>query len=165
MKLESMSKNVINIMYDLASLDGLAMLLLHNDKTPYKTAVTEAEKNGLLMTKIVPFPFDTEAETADGSFIRVYYNDGEFNTNETIAECNLHIDIIVAKSLWLINDNQGKGEIRPYSIMGRIVDRVGHRSVGSKTKVKFEGYQHLYVNTKFEAIRLYANYMSVESSR
>lgn len=157
-----MSKNVISVMNALSSMDGIAMLLKNTNKTPYKTAVTEADKKALLMTKIFPYPFDTEATVTDDVFIRIYYNDGEFNSNETIAESQLHIDIIVAKSLWLINDNLGNGEIRPYSLMGRIVDRVGRNNVGG-TKLNFTGYQHLYVNTQFECIRLYAEYMSVES--
>lgn len=113
-------------------------------------------------TKIFPFPFNPEATVEEGSFIRAYYNDGEFNDNEVIAESQINIDIIVAKSLWLINDGT-RSMIRPYEIAGRVIDMVGRRSVGNTVKLNFQGYQHLYINSKFDAFRLYANYMSVET--
>lgn len=113
-------------------------------------------------SKILPVPFDTEAVLEDGSFIRVYYNDGEFNENEVIAQSQLHIDIICARSLWLMHNNVDS-LIRPYEIMGRVIDLLGSRSLNKTIRLKFEGYQHLYINTKFDAIRLYCNYMSVET--
>jgi hypothetical protein len=165
MKMESMSNNIVNIMFELSKNEGLARLLVNNVDNPFETPVNNSTS---LITpnanesKIYPYPFDPEATVTDGSFIRVYYNDGEFSDNEAIAESQLHIDIIVAKSLWLINDGQ-KSLIRPYEIMGRVIDMVGKKSLNSTIKLKFEGYQHLAVNTKFDAIRLYSNYMSVES--
>jgi len=176
MKLESMSKNIINIMFTLARNEMLGKLLTHDVSHPYDKSLPKPTVEGLIKpdastAKIFPYPFDAEATDLDGSFIRVYYNDGEFNDNEVIAESNIHIDIIVSKTLWLINDNNdpinnpngGQSLIRPYDIAGRVVDLVGRRSIGSNIKVRFEGYQHLYVNTKYDCIRLYAEYMSVET--
>ena len=174
MKMESMSKNIVKIMVELANNDGLARLLINNNSTPFATSV---DKSKIITTnadesKIFPYPFDVEAQTEDGSFIRVYYNNGEFNSNEVIAESQLHIDIICARSLWLINsgnptpqkpNGDGESQIRPYEIMGRVVDMVGKRGLSKTIKLKFDGWQHLYINTKFDAIRLYGNYMSVES--
>lgn len=165
MKMESMSKNIVNIMTELAKNEGLARLLVNNVSNPFNTPVLD--KNRLIIpdateSKIYPYPFDIEATVKDGSFIRVYYNNGDFNDNEVIAESQLHIDIIVARSLWLINDGS-RSMIRPYEIMGRVIDMVGKRSLNSTIKLKFEGYQHLYINPKFDAIRLYSTYMSIES--
>jgi hypothetical protein len=168
MKLESMSKNIVNIMFTLAKNEMLGRLLVHDVSNPYdlslpKPTVEELIKPDASTAKIFPYPFDAEATDLDGSFIRVYYNDGEFNENEVIAESNIHIDIIVSKTLWLINDNGKQSLIRPYDIAGRVVDLVGRQSIGSNVKLRFEGYQHLYVNTKYDCIRLYAEYMSVET--
>jgi len=176
MKMESMSKNVVDIMFQLTKNNGLIELLTNNDGslpllrdgTALSVKIESSDIRNKLITpnasesKIFPYPFDSEATDTDGSFIRVYYNDGEFNDNEVIAESQLHIDIIVAKSLWLINDGE-RSMIRPYEIMGRVMDMVGKRSLNSTIKLKFEGYQHLYINSKFDSIRLYANYMSVET--
>lgn len=160
-----MSKNVVKIMQELAKNEGLARLLVNNTENPFDTPVKD--KTCLIIpdgnkSKIFPYPFDPDATVVDGSFIRVYYNNGDFNENEVIAESQLHVDIIVAKSLWLINDGSNS-LIRPYEIAGRVLDMVGKRSLNSTIKLKFEGYQHLYINQKFDAIRLYANYMSVET--
>jgi len=167
MKMESMPKNIVDIMFELTKNDGLAMLLINNESKPFDKPVSDSDKMNMIKpnsekTKIFPYPFDTEATVTDGSFIRVYYNDGDFNENEVIAESQIHIDIICAKTLWLINDGT-RSTIRPYEIMGRIIDKIGKRSLNSTIKLKFEGYQHLYINQKFDAIRLYASYMSVET--
>lgn len=169
MKLESMSKNIVKIMGELIKNDGLNMLLVNNVSNPFDPTLPEINPKKLIVpnnpfSKIYPYPFDPDATTTDASFIRVYYNDGAFNANEVIAEAQLHIDVIVAKSLWLIDDGTD-ALIRPYEIAGRVITMLGATSVGSKIKLKFDGYQHLYVNPKFDAIRLYANYMSVETGK
>lgn len=173
MKLDSMSKNIVAIMNELSTKPALVELLINNDEhlpllnnaTKLKEKITDkvikdVKSPRSKSSKIKPYPFDVESTTEDGSFIRVYYNDGEFNENEVIAEGQIHIDIVVAKTLWLIDDGVD-AMIRPYEIMSRITDAIGTRSV-SPVRVRFKGYQHLYVNTKFDAIRLYADYMSIE---
>lgn len=165
MKMETMSKNIIAVMMELSKNEGLARLLANNESNPFNTPVED--KTRLINpndtnAKIFPYPFDPEATVEDGSFIRVYYNDGDFDSIEVIAESQLHIDVIVAKSLWLINDGE-RSMIRPYEIMSRVLDMVGKRSLNSTIKLQFKGYQHLYINPKFDAIRLYAEYMSIEA--
>lgn len=165
MKMETMSKNVVNIMKQLSKSDGLSRLLVNNNDEPFKKPVPNGYKlinPASPDAKILPYPFDVDATTADGSFIRVYYNDGEFNENEVIAESQLHIDIICAKNLWLINDGENS-LIRPYEMMGRVIDLVGRRSINSTIRLTITGYQHLYINQKFDAIRLYCEYMTVET--
>src|SRR5690606_22990992 len=113
-------------------------------------------------SKILPYPFDTEATVKEGSFVRVYINQGTFDEGETIMECDVLIDIVVAKSYWLINNGNDE-MIRPYEIMDRVIDCVGRRTHRSDIRLKVEGFQHHYVNTKFDCIRLYCNRMSVET--
>jgi hypothetical protein len=190
-KLNNLSQHVVGVMKELSRNDGLVELLSHNILTPLDSTthtirpkydtnnyyVINSEGNFVLpeidndkiynpsssFCKILPYPFDPDATVSDGSFIRVYYNQGEFNDGQTIQEMSMHVDIIVAKSLWLINDLVRKQSlIRPYEIMDRVVDMVGKRSV-SPIKLNFTGWQHLAVNTKFDAIRLYSDYYSVEA--
>lgn len=164
-----MSRNVVGVMTKLAKNPSLAKLLYSDLDNP-STFPTEdlpswkelIRPNGD-KTRIFPMPFDPDgATTEDGSFIRVYYNDGEFNDNETIAESELIIDIIVSNNLWLINDGR-ESLVRAYDIMGRVVDLVGRRSIGTGVKLKFQGYRHHYINTEFNCIRLHAEYMSIET--
>lgn len=173
MKLETMSKNIVNVVTTLSKNEMLGRLLTHDVPTPYLIDLAKPNPSDLInltssKAKIFPYPFDPEATEYDGSFIRVYYSTGEFNDNETIAESTLTIDVIVSKTLWLINDkakptDRGQSLIRPYDIAGRVIDLVGKRSIGSSVKLKFQGYSHLYVNAKFDCIRLYADYMSIEA--
>jgi hypothetical protein len=165
-KLESLSKNIVTIMDELAKNDGLARLLVHNVNNPFSPSLPAIDKSKLInqkseLCRIHPFPFDPEAQIEDASFIRIYYPNGRFNENEVIAESQINIDIVVAKSLWLIDDGQRR-LIRPYEIMSRVVDMVGKRGIGL-IKLKFNGWNHLAVNTRFDAIRLYCEYMSVEA--
>ncbi|MEE5181034.1 hypothetical protein JDW21_19645 [Bacillus subtilis] len=167
MKLETMSKNIVNTMITLAKNEMLGRLLVNDVDNPYDLNLPKPDWTKLIkpdssIAKIFPYPFDPDAKRDDGTFIRIYYNDGEFNENEVIAESQIHIDIICSKRLWLINNGR-ESIIRPYDIAGRVIDLVGKRSIATTTKLKFEGYSHLYINTQFDCVRLYANYMSVES--
>ena len=166
MRTESMSNNIIDIILSLAKNDGLLRLIVNNDDEPMKKPVKLSVKDLIYPrncnAKILPLPFDVNATEDESSFIRVYYNDGELNENEVIADSQIHIDIICAKSLWLINDGD-KSLIRPYEIMSRVMDMLGRRSVNTKIKLHFNSYQHLYINSKYDAIRLYCEYMSIET--
>jgi len=165
MRLESLSKNVVKIMQVLTKNDGLVKLLINDVPNPFDNSLPPIKNPSELINpkskfcKIKPYPFEVDATTEDGSYIRIYYNDAEFNENEVIAETRLHIDIVVAKSLWLIDGAM----IRPYEILARVANMVGQRAVGDTIKIKFNGFQHLAVNEKFDAIRLYSEYYTVET--
>lgn len=159
-KVNNLSKDVVSVMQILAKNEGLVQLLVNDISNPFSKSVPSGTK--ILLDKIAPFPFDIESTTEDGSFIRVYYNKGEFNENEIIQEMGMHIDIVVAKNLWLINDGE-RSLIRPYEIMDRVIDLVGQRSFNGEIKLNFSGWQHLAVNRKFDAIRLYADFWNVET--
>lgn len=166
-KINTLSKNVVDVIATLAKNDGLVKLLVHNVDNPFDSNLPAIDKSKIAnpksdLCRIYPYPFDPDAQIEDSSFIRVYYNQGEFNENEVIQDMDLFIDIIVAKSLWLINDGN-KSMIRPYEIMDRVVDLVGKRSLNNTIKLKFDGWQHLAVNTKFDAIRLYSKYWNIET--
>lgn len=165
-----MSRNIIRIINTLAKNDGLVRLLINNQGDPLSHEVTDHIKKNITKpssedARIFPYPYDEEATVEESSFIRVYYNDGTFNASETIADCDLHIDIIVARNLWLIHDNaKNESLIRPYEIMDRVVDTLGRRGMG-QVKVDISGFQHHYVNTKFDCIRLYCTYTSIETMK
>ena len=164
MRLESLSQNVVKVMKSLTLNDGLVRLLVNNNNNPFDASLPVIQNPAELINpkskfcKIKPYPFEIEATTEDGSYIRVYYNDAEFNENEVIAETRLHIDIIVAKSLWLIDG----AKVRPYEIMARVMNQIGQRAVGDTIKLKINGFQHLTVNDRFDAIRIYSEYYTVE---
>lgn len=162
MKMELMSQNIVNMMYELTKNQGIARLVANDIINPFSVDISNPDS--LIMNRIHPVPFDIEATTLDGTFIRIYYNRGELNSVEVIAESQILVDVICSRNLWLIRDEVGRSAIRPYEIMGRVVDMLGRNSLNNKIRLEFEGYQHLYINTKFDCIRLYAKYMSVENS-
>lgn len=170
MKVDTMSRNVVRVMKLLSKNVALQMLLINHQNNPMSHPVSEEAVSKMLNptspdAKILPYPFSIEAETEDGVFLRVYYNNGEFNKNETFSMCDLHIDIVVAKSLWLMyDDTKNESLIRTYEIMDRVVDLVGRRGIGD-VRLDVEGFQHHYINTKFDCVRLYCNYTSVETMK
>ncbi|AYP68253.1 virion structural protein [Bacillus phage vB_BcoS-136] len=165
-RLESLSKNVVKTMEELSKNEGLARLLVNHEENPFEKSVGDNRRNLInpksKICKIFPYPFDVEATVEQGAFIRVYYNDGEFDETEVISETHLYIDVIVSKDLWLIN-NGSDSLIRPYEIMSRITDMIGKRSANSNIRLNIEGWRHLAINTKFDAIRLYCNNFTVET--
>jgi hypothetical protein len=94
-------------------------------------------------------------------FLRVYYSDGNFINNEVIASSQINIDIVCAKELWLIDDGM-KSLVRPYAIMSRIKSMISKRSANPIIELNFERFQQLSVNDKFDAIRMFCRYKSVE---
>jgi hypothetical protein len=163
MRMTQLSTHLVNVMQELIKNQGIAMLLANDTLTPFDTTVADPSK--LLMTRIHPVPFDIDATTTDGTFIRVYYNQGQLSGDENITEAQILIDIVCSKPLWLISEviNGNKTSlIRPYEIMDRVVDMLGKNSINSKIRLEFDGFQHLYINTKFDCVRLYANYWEIE---
>lgn len=169
-KITTMSSNIIKIMDALSKNENLVnLLIIDKNEANFYDKIDRPkgfEKNSQIITqcdeycRILPTPFNPEAEEEDISMIRVYYNQGLFD-GEIIDESTLHVDIIVAKKLWLIYDTETKKQlIRPYAIMDNIIDTVGRRS-GNEVTVNFTGWQHLAVNTKFDAIRLYSDAFDV----
>jgi hypothetical protein len=108
------------------------------------------------LNRIFPFPFDPTAALEDCTQLRIYYPDGIFD-GFNIAQTSLYFDIVIAKSLWLIKGDDGKSAIRPYLIMKELVNHFTNRSIGTIGKIKFTHFQHLNVNSKFDAIRLGAD--------
>ena len=170
MKMNYLSKNVVGIIQKLGNDPFLSNMIMNDSTTPFDPSIYE--DNCKCFKRIAPYPFNPDAEENDASFIRVYYNQAEFDKSEVISDARLHIDIIVAKNLWLINDGQktnhypdGNGDslIRPYRILERVVEVLTSSHLPSSERVSFEGWQHLAVNTKFDAIRLYAEHFSVNS--
>lgn len=168
MKINVMSKNIVNIMKALSNNESIVRLLLIDKHNPYEAKKPAGFTNNIQIInqdsefcRISPTPFNPNAVEEDKTFIRVYYNQGEFDS-ELISESSLHVDIIVAKSLWLIKGIDGNESIRPYDIIDNVMDTIGRRAGNPLISVNFTGWQHLAVNTKFDAIRLYADYFKPE---
>lgn len=183
MQLHRMSANIVDILKILSANPALGKLLYNDKDCPFNESLPAIDKilgigkgklvdpSDIIKSNISPVPFNPEAYPSDRSFLRVYYNNGDFSPNEVISESQLHIDIVVANTLWLINDSvdgvksKGVSKIRPYEIMDRVIDLVGKNSLNSSVKLKINGWNHLYINNRFNSIRLYAEYMSVESGK
>lgn len=170
-KMRYMSKSLINAMTALSQDEGLVKLLLNDEDTPLSCElpmnfVNSGKSNVKKFSKIIqqsssfcrisPIPFSLDIETEEGSFIKMYYQKGEFDNAEIMNSLSFNIDIIVAKRLWLIHDDlTGERLIRPYEIMDRVIDILGKNAIGNNYKMDITDFQHLSVNDKFDSIRIY----------
>lgn len=152
-----MSQDLVGMMNALDKNLGIRTLIGNDVTDPFKVTAPSS----ILLTRLHPYPFDIEATTLDGTFIRIYYNQGSLDEKMIITDAQVHIDIICSRNLWLIHDEIGRSSIRPYEIMSRVIDTLGLN--GLTTPLSFDGYQHLYINTKFDCIRLYANHFKIET--
>jgi hypothetical protein len=180
-KISNMSNEVVKVMNQLRYNDRLvSLLIIDKDSSNFDIASRpdgfnsfqdNMEKKNIQIIKqsdsfcrISPTPFDPEATIEDKSMIRAYYSTGELD-GERIRESSFVIDIIVSKNLWLAWDESYKKEfIRPYEIMEEIVNTIGRRSGNPIITMPFNGFQHLSVNSKFDAIRLFSDYFSPETT-
>ena len=159
-----MSNNVVDVMKALADNYGIRALLYIDEDNPLDKEHKEDVPNSLDILKqnsdknrISPVSFNMNAQVADRTEIRVYYNIGRFSTEGRHIDYNMHIDIICAKNLWLITDALGNSKIRPYEIMSRIFDVVGQRNINQINIGRPVQFQMLSVNERFDAIRIYYN--------
>lgn len=179
MRIGTLSKNIIQVMNALRYNDRLVSLILIDENDAEFTIDGRPEgfqsnpnnmdrKNLQIINqnsefcRISPTPFNPDAVEEDKTMVRAYYNQGDFE-GEIISETALFIDVIVAKSRWLIYDKSEKEQmIRPYEIITEIIETIGRKSGNPLITVNFTGWQHLAVNTKFDAIRLYSEYFKPE---
>ena len=159
-----MSNNVVDVMQAIASNKGIRTLLYVSETDPFDSEyeadipdeieilAPNNEKN-----RISPVSFNMDAQIDDRTEIRVYYNIGRFSKEGKHVDYNIHIDIICAKTLWLMRDINCKSKIRPYEIMSRIFDVVGQKNINQINIGKPVQFQMLSVNERFDAIRIYFN--------
>lgn len=159
-----MSNNVVDIMNTIASNKGIRRLLYINESDPFNSRYDKRvpSKDEILSTKsrygrIKPVSFNTEATIEDRTEVRVYYNIGRIDGSGKQVDANIHIDIICAKDLWLIENAIGRSKIRPYEILSRISDEIGAQNRNGISLGTMSQFQMLSVNEQFDAIRVYYN--------
>lgn len=159
-----MSNNVVELMSAIATNKGIRRLLYINERDPFNARYDrrvptrdEILSNTSKYGRIKPVSFNTEATTEDRTEIRVYYNIGRIDGSGKQVDANLHIDIICAKDLWLIEDAIGRSKIRPYEILSRVSDEIGANNRNNIKIGTMSQFQMLSVNEQFDAIRVYYN--------
>lgn len=153
--MELLSDNLTLILNQLISNQKIVKYLYYNEKSPQGKPDVKLPAKNLILSKIHPYPFDPIATTEEGTEIRVYFPEGQFDGSRAVADTFLHIDIVTAKSLWLTNDND-KSQIRPYMIMKEIIEHFAGKSIGTLGRMNFHNFIHLHINDKFDALRIEA---------
>jgi len=157
LKLELLSPNLVLLIDEILTNQNICKYLYYDDKNPLGRS-TIADTSGLLLTKIYPYPFSS-AIIDECTQLRIYYPDGEFDSTGVIEQSLVLFDIICHKNLWLINDGTNS-LIRPYEIMKELAN-LFKPSLGTVGKLKFKRFNHLFVNDKFDCIRLMAEMMTI----
>lgn len=149
-KFELLSQNLLIILSELKKNSTFVKYVFYNDDKPLLNPVVQnpsvLSDSGLLL----PSPFNTT--TTDCTQVRVYYLDIDIEKN--VDDCVLIFDVIVAKNLWLINN--GKPAVRPYAIAEEIMKTFQGKSIQTIGTLDFQRMKHMWVDEKFDAVRLYA---------
>jgi hypothetical protein len=152
--IDFVSDNIVIIIEELIGIQKLAKYLVHNENNPLTQPDLIVPVKDLVGSKIFTYPFDPIANTTACSNIMIYYPQCDFQADGAIAIAPIYIDIVIAKSLWLIND--GKPQIRPYMIMKEIMQHFDDRSFNTLGILHFHGFTHVNVNGQFDCIRIIA---------
>lgn len=162
-RMEDLSTNLVVLLQELVrDNENLAEYLLNESKSPLtdtSAIPVNFDYEDLIMSRIIPFPFDDINEEMQ-SEIRVFYHHGEMDLKGKLSDNVIIFDILVPKLQWLIND--GKPSLRPYDMMANIINRFADKSVGTMGKLNFFHYAHLMVNDKISGIRLFAETSTVK---
>lgn len=159
MRLNLLSPNLVLILQEIVKYQNICKLLYYNTSTPLSSADLTLPANNLILTKIFPYPFNINVVTEDCSQIHVYVPSGDFEDNRVIENINICFDIIVAKNLWLINNN-GESLIRPYEIMKELIN-IFNKSVSTVGRIYFKRFIHISVNDNFDCVRLIGEMMTL----
>jgi len=157
-----LSPALLDILNQAVQSQNLVKYLYYNTQTPLQGAdITDV--SSLLYNQVFPSPFDTTIEQEDCSQLRVFYQTGKIQNDMVVDNINVIFDIIVAKSLWLINDGNGNSQVRPYMIMSELEKQFRNQSVGRAGRLLFQSFDHIMVDKMFNGIRLTARMTTFSS--
>lgn len=146
-----MSDNLTIALNEIIKNQKLAKYLYYDVDNPLSKPDLKLPAKQLIKNKVFPYPFDPVATIDDCTELRVYYPETVFDGSGAVGYTKLNFDIVVAKSLWLVND--GKPAVRPYMILDELKKIFESESISTLSRLRFTNFIHLYVNTKFDAIR------------
>lgn len=146
MRLEYLSNNIVIILEEILKISNIDLYL-------------GLPSNQLFLNKLFPYPFDPKTETDEQCQVRVYYPNIEFKNAEVIEDTTILFDIVCSKTLWLA---EGK-KIRPYEIASLIVNHFNNNSISTIGQINFIRAIHVFINDKYDAIRLQAKIMTIGS--
>lgn len=150
-----LSKNLVTIINTLLTDPILCKLIAYNDTDPLAQPNVADPTKSLMFNRVMPYPFDTKIQLDDTIQLRVYYLGGEFTDNHVVDDSRVTFDIVVAKSLWLMNS--GQSAIRPYEIMERIISNFYKKSIDTVGVIHFKSFRHISFTSQFDCIQLIAD--------
>lgn len=156
--LDLLSPNLILILGEIINNQNLLKYIVYSDDNPLAQGDLDLPYKSILGGadgQLFPYPFDSTTETVDKTNIRAFYPEGQIHGGQYTAETFIYFDIIVAKSLWLINDGENS-QIRPYKIMTELINTFKGKSLSTVGRLIFHEFVHMSVNKSFDAIRLTA---------
>jgi len=158
-RLDYLSKNLIILIQELLKNEKICKMVNYNVKNPFSEP--SFKHSDLMLKKIFPFPFNLSVDIDEGTQVRVYYSDVLFKNNQVIEDTRIIFDVICSKSvdIWTIND--GEMKIRPYEIIKEIVNQFNNKSIKTLGEVRFKTTKQVYINDRFDSVRLFADIYTI----
>lgn len=160
MKFELLSDNLVVFLEEIIKNQDLCKLIKYDTYNPLSEEDLILPQDVLINERLFPVPLNPDILDDDCTQINVFYPRGDFDGSGVININALFVDIVVARSLYLINID-GKSKVRAYEIMKEIVKTFEGKSISTLGKLHFLSWVHIQANKKFEVIRLITDVMQV----
>lgn len=158
LKLELLSPNLVLIIDEILNNQNICKYLYYNTKNPLGESNLTLPANSLKLTKVYPCRINT-AITDECTQLRIYYPGAKLNAVGATEDIWVSFDILCHINLWLINDGTNS-LIRPYEIMKELTN-LFDQSLSTVGKLVFKEFNQIFVNDKFDCIRLMAKMMTI----
>ncbi len=159
MKFELLSDNTILIIDEILKNQRLLKLINYGGSTPINQDDI-AVPNNLVLSKIFPTPFFESVQEIESAQLRVFFNAGHIQ-NRKILGSSVVFQVVVPNDWWLIRKEDNKQAIRPYEILGEIVNQFEDKSIQTVGVLRFINFRYGYVNEHVTAYELVADMMTL----
>lgn len=149
-----LSPNLILIIDQILSNQEICKYLNYNKDNPLTQPDLILPAKNLFLKKIFPYEYNPNITMEDCTQLRIYYPSGRI-INKAIEDVVVVFDIIVAKTLWLVND--GKPLLRPYELLKLIYNEYQNKSISTVGVLSFRGWNYINYNDKFNGIRFFSS--------
>lgn len=147
-KFNELNNNINKVLMKLISSENLCKLLYYDVSNPLSQADI-SDKTVLLYTKIYPYPFTPDSQTAESSILSVIFNDFSLSPNPSFKNNSLELIIICHHNLWRIDEM-----LRPFAILNELDEIFNNERVIGIGKGEFRGCRLIWADKNWSGYKL-----------
>ncbi|TPG68704.1 hypothetical protein EEL31_09320 [Brevibacillus laterosporus] len=161
-RLESWSPNLQSIILEILKNQRLCKLIYYNNENPLDQPDIH-KTSTLVMTHILPYPFDLEITDTECVQIRVSYPELTIK-NRFFEDTGVLFEVALSKNLWNITIDD-EASLRPFEILSEIIEQFSDKSIEKVGRLDFKGARFVRYNSKFNGYELNAKMLSIGTGK